>query len=114
MGLEGADADDDAATNRLSILAVADGAPQVAVRRLPPRWAFRPGPTCPALVDGCGLRDRMPVLWLEARPGFQLGQADTVDDSGLDVLGMTPAADDALVAGVESSATASTRRAASW
>ena len=101
VGLEGADADDDAATNRLSILTVADGAPQVAVRRLPPRWAFRPGPTCPALVDGCGLRDRMPVLWLEARPGFQLGQADTVDDSGLDVLGMTPAADDALVAGVE-------------
>ena len=101
VALDGADGDDVAATDRLSILTVADGAPQAAVRRLPPRWAFRPGPTCPALVDGCGVRDRMPLLWLEARPGFQLGEADAVDASGLDVPGVTPAADDAIVAGVE-------------
>jgi len=101
VALDGADGDDVAATDRLSILTVADGAPQAAVRRLPPRWAFRPGPTCPALVDGCGVRDRMPLLWLEARPGFQLGEADAVDASGLDVPGVTPAADDAVVAGVE-------------
>ena len=60
-----------------------------------------PGPTCPALVDGCGIRDGLPVLWLEARPGFQLGEADAVDAASLDVPGVTPAADDALVAGVE-------------
>jgi hypothetical protein len=101
VGLDGADRDDSAATDRLSILTVADGAPQAAVRRLPPRWAFRPGPTCPAVVDGCGLRDGMPVLWLEARPGLQLGEADAVDAASLDVLGVTPAADAALVAGVE-------------
>jgi len=101
VGLDGADADDLAATDRVSILAVADGAPQAALRRLPPRWAFRPGPTCPALVDGCGVRDGMPVLWLEARPGFQLGQADAVDADSLQVPGVTPTADDALVAAVE-------------
>jgi hypothetical protein len=100
LALDGADSDDSAAIDRLSILTVADGAPQVAVRRLPPRWAFRPGPTCPT-IDGCGVRDGMPLLWLESRPGFQLGEADAVDASGLDVPGVTPASDDALVAGVE-------------
>ena len=101
VGLDGADGDEVAATDRLSIVTVADGAPQAAVRRLPPRWAFRPGPTCPVLVDGCGVRAGMPLLWLEARPGFQLGEAGAVDASGLEVPGVTPAADDALVAGVE-------------
>ena len=47
VGLDGADADDVAATDRLSILTVADGAPQAAVRRLPPRWAFRAGADVP-------------------------------------------------------------------
>jgi hypothetical protein len=101
VGLDGADSDDVAAADRLSILTVADGAPQAAVRRLPPRWAFRPGPTCPALVDGCGLRAGLPLLWLEARPGFELGEAAVVDASGLDVPGVTPSADEALVAAVE-------------
>ena len=58
---------------------MADGAPQAAVRRLPPRWAFRPGPTCPVLVDGCRVRAGMPLLWLEAKAGFQLGEAGAVD-----------------------------------
>jgi len=101
VGLDGADGDDRAAIDRLSIITVADGAPQAVIRRLPPRWAFRPGPTCPALVDGCGVRDGMPLLWLEARPGFQLGEADAVDASALDVLGVTPTGEEALVAGVE-------------
>jgi len=101
VGLAGADADDAAATDRLSILTVADGAPQVAVRRLPPRWAFVPGPTCPALVDGCGFRNGLALLWLEARPGFQLGEAAAVDASGLTVDGVTSTAADAVVAGVE-------------
>ena len=101
IGLDGADPDDRAVADRVSILTVADAAPQAAVRRLPPRWAFRPGPTCPALIDGCGVRAGLPVLWLEARPGFQLGEADAVDASGLVVPGLVPTADDALVTGVE-------------
>jgi hypothetical protein len=101
VALDGGDADDTAADDRLSILTVADGAPQAVVRRLPPRWGFVPGPTCPALVDGCGFSDRLPVLWLEDRPGFQLGEADAVDASGLDVAGITATAADAVVAGVE-------------
>lgn len=101
VGLDGADADDTAAGDRLSILTVADGAAQAVVRRLPPRWGFLPGPTCPALVDGCGFGDGLPVLWLEAGFGFQLGEAEAVDASGLGVAGLAPAADEALVAGVE-------------
>jgi len=100
LALDGADADDVAAIDRFSIVTVADGAPQAAVRRLPTRWAFRPGPTCPTL-DGCGVRDGMPLLWLESRPGFQLGEAAAVDASGLSVAGVTSATDDALLAGVE-------------
>jgi hypothetical protein len=100
VALDGADGDDTVAVDRLSILTVADGAPQVAVRRLPPRWALRPGATCPVL-DGCGVRDGLPLLWLESRPGFQLGEAAAVDAAGLQVVGVTPVADDALVAGVE-------------
>ena len=100
LALDGADGDDTAAIDRVSIVTVADGAPQAALRLVPPRWALRPGPTCPVL-DGCGIRDGMPLLWLESRPGFQLGEADAVDASGLAVSGVTPAADDALVAGVE-------------
>jgi hypothetical protein len=101
VGLDGADADNVAATDRVSLLTVADGAPQAALRRLPPRWTFRPGPTCPALADACGVRDGLPMLWLEARPGFQLGEAAAVDAVGLEMPGVIPAADDALVAGVE-------------
>ncbi len=101
VALDGADADDTAASDRLSILTVADGAPQAVVRRWPPRWRFVPGPTCPALVDGCGFGDGLPVLWLEAQPGFQLGEAEAVDASGLGVAGITATADDAIVAGVE-------------
>jgi type II secretory pathway pseudopilin PulG len=101
VALDGGDADDTAAEDRLSILTIADGAAQAVVRRLPPRWGFVPGPTCPAPVDGCGFSDGLPVLWLEARPGFQLGDADTVDASGLGVTGITATADDAVVAAVE-------------
>ena len=101
VALDGADTDDVAVSDRLTIVTVADGAPQAAVRRWPPRWLFVPGPTCPALIDGCGLRAGVPLLWLESRPGFQLGEVAAVDAAGLDVDGVTPAADDAIVAGVE-------------
>jgi hypothetical protein len=101
VGLDGADPDDTAAADRLSILTVADGAPQAAVRRWPPRWAFVPGSTCPTLVDGCGFGNGLPVLWLEPRPGFQLGETDAVDAAALSVAGVAPAADAAIVAGVE-------------
>jgi hypothetical protein len=101
VALDGGDADDTAAADRLSIVTIADGAPQAVVRRMPPRYGFVPGPTCPALVDGCGFRDRMPVLWLDARPGFQLGEAEAVDASALGVAGITATADDAIVAAVE-------------
>ena len=101
VAVDGGDADDTAAIDRVSILAVADGAPQAAVRRLPPRWGFVPGPTCPPPVDGCGIRNGLPLLWLDARPGFQLGEADAVDASGLEVRGVVPTSDDALAAGVE-------------
>ena len=101
VALDGADGDDTAAADRVSILTVADGAPQAAVRRWPPRWAFIAGPSCPTLVDGCGIRDGVPVLWLEPRPGFQLGEAEAVDASGLQIAGVASAADTAIVAGVE-------------
>jgi hypothetical protein len=101
VAVDGGDADDTAAIDRVSILTVADSAPQAAVRRLPPRWGFVPGPTCPPPVDGCGIRNGLPLLWLDARPGFQLGEADAVDASGLDVRGVTTTADDAVAAGVE-------------
>jgi hypothetical protein len=101
VAVDGADADEIAAIDRVSILTVADGAPQAALRRYPPRWSFLPGPTCPALVDGCAIRGGLPLLVLDARPGFQLGEADAVDAAGLDVLGVTTVSDDAVAAGVE-------------
>jgi hypothetical protein len=101
VALDGADSDDTAAGDRLSILTIADGAPQVALQRLPPRWGFVAGPTCPTLVDGCGLRAGLPLLFLDARPGFQLAEADGVDAAGLTIPGVTSAADTAVVAGVE-------------
>jgi hypothetical protein len=101
VALDGGDAETVAAADRLTVVTVADAAPQAAVRRWPPRWLFVPGPTCPALIDGCGLRAGLPVLWLESAPGFQLGDVAAVDAAGLEVAGVTPAADDAIVAGVE-------------
>ena len=101
VALDGGDPDDTAADDRLTILTVADGAPQAVVRPLPPRWGFVPGPTCPALVDGCGFADGQPVLWLEGRPGFQLGEAEAVDADGLGAAGITTTADGAVVAAVE-------------
>jgi hypothetical protein len=101
VALDGGDADDTAAEDRLTILTVADGAPQAVVRRQPSRWGFVPGPTCPALADGCGFGAGLPLLWLERRPGFQLGEAAAVDALGLDVAGITATADSALVAAVE-------------
>lgn len=101
VALDGADPDDTAAGDRLSILTIADGAPQVALRRQPPRWGFVAGPTCPALVDGCRLRAGLPLLFLEAMPGFQLAEAEAVDAVGLAIPGVTSPADTAIVAGVE-------------
>jgi hypothetical protein len=101
VAVDGGDADDTAAIDRVSILTVADTAPQAAVRRLPPRWSFVPGPTCPPPVDGCRIRNGLPLLWLDAHPGFQLGEADAVDASGLDVRGVIPTSDDAVAAAVE-------------
>lgn len=101
VALDGGDADDTAEDDRLSLLTVADAAPQAVVRRQPPRWGFVPGPTCPAPVDGCGFGDGLPVLWLEGRLGFQLGEADAVDASGLGVAGITATGDTAVVAAVE-------------
>ena len=101
VALADGDGDGVAATDRLSILTIADGAPQAAVRRLPPRWAFVPGPTCPALIDGCGLRLDMPLLLLEPRPGFHLTEADAVDASGVDLLDVAATGEDAVVTAVE-------------
>jgi hypothetical protein len=101
VALAGGDGDGIARTDRVSILTIADTAPQAAVRRRPPGWAFVPGPTCPALIDGCGLRPDMPLLLLEPWPGFQLTKAGAVDDSGLELLDAAAAGDDAVVAAVE-------------
>ena len=101
VALAGGDDDGIARTNRLSMLTIADSAPQAAVRRQPPGWAFVPGPTCPALIDGCGLRPEMPLLLLEPRPGFHLTVAGAVDDSGLELLDVAATGDDAVVTAVE-------------
>jgi hypothetical protein len=101
IALDAADPDDTAAADRVSMLTVADAAPQAAVHRVFPRWGFVAGPTCPPPVDGCGIRDGAPLLWLDGHPGFQLGEAGAVDAAGMDVAGITPTSDDAVAAAVE-------------
>lgn len=101
VAVGGGDADDTAASDRVSILTIADGAPQAAVRPAPPRWGFVPGPTCPALVDGCGIRDGLPLLFVQRQPGFLLGEALAVDGDGLAITGISGPAEAAVVAGIE-------------
>jgi hypothetical protein len=77
--LDGADADLSAFDDRLTIVRVADAAPQAAVHRVGSTLRWVPGPTCPALVDGCGLAVGRPVLALERGPGFRLLEVSDVD-----------------------------------
>jgi hypothetical protein len=100
LGLGGADADTVAADDRLTAITIGADAPQAAIRRVPPRWRWRAGPTCPALVDGCRVDDGLAVLVLGPVPGFRLAEAAAVDADGLDLAGIDAAAigGDALVA----------------
>jgi hypothetical protein len=103
LGLDGADADTVAAADRLSVVTIAAGAPQAAIRRAPPRWRWLPGTTCPALVDGCRVADGLPMLVLAPAIGFRLAEAAAVDADGLDLAGIDDAAPgaDALVAAAD-------------
>ena len=92
LGVDGADADTVAAADRLSVVTIAADAPQAAIRRLPPRWRWIPGATCPALVDGCRIDDGLPVLVLGPAIGFRLAEAAAVDADGLDLAGLDDAA----------------------
>lgn len=100
IGLDGADADTVASGDRLTVVTIASGAPQAAIRRVPPRWRWLPGTTCPALVDGCRVDDGLPVLVLAPAIGFRLVEAAAVDADGLDLAGIddAPAGSEALVA----------------
>jgi hypothetical protein len=101
VAIDAADPDTTAAADRVSILAVADGAPQAAIRPQPSGWAFVAGPSCPAPADGCGVRSGLPVLFLARAPGFQVGEVDAVDASGLALAGLVDPAPEAAVAAVE-------------
>jgi len=79
VGLDGADADASAFDDRLTIVRVADAAPQAVVQRVGAVLRWVPGPTCPALVDGCGLAAGRAVLALERTPGFILLEVSAVD-----------------------------------
>jgi hypothetical protein len=100
VGLDGADPDAVAAGDRLSVVTIRAGAPQATIRRAPPRWHWLPGPTCPALVDGCRVDEGLPLLVLAPAIGFRLAEAAAVDADGLDLAGIDDVASgtDALVA----------------
>jgi hypothetical protein len=83
VALDAADADTTAADDRLSIVSIADAAPQAAVRRVGPDLRWVPGPTCPALVDGCAMGAGRAVLALERRRGFRLLEVFGVDADGI-------------------------------
>jgi hypothetical protein len=101
VALEGADADAAAFEDRLTIVRVAGAAPQAVVRRLGSTLRWVPGPTCPALVDGCGFAPGRAVLALERTPGFVLVQVDGVDADAIRLAGgeaVAPGGGDALLA----------------
>ena len=79
VALDAADPDTAAFDDRLSILRVAEAAPQAVVRRVGPDLRWVPGPTCPALVDGCGMAIGRAVLALERGRGFRLLEVAAVD-----------------------------------
>jgi hypothetical protein len=101
VAVDGGDADTTASGDRVSILAVADAAPQAIVRSRSPQWALMPGPSCPAPAGGCGFRAGLPVLFLGRAPGFQLGEVEGVDASGAWLRGVAETDPDAALAGVE-------------
>ena len=99
VDLGGGDAEAVAASDRLTLLAIPDGAPQAVVERSPPQWVWRPGPTCPA-ADGCGFTAGRAVLRLQRELGFRLAEVRGADPSGLVLTDATAEADAALVAAV--------------
>jgi hypothetical protein len=101
VAIDGADPDSTASSDRVSIVAVADGAPQAAVRSRSPQWALVAGPSCPDPLDGCGFRPGVPVLFLGRAPGLQLGDVEGVDATGLWLRGIVETDAEAAIAGVE-------------
>lgn len=101
VGLDGADPDSLVASDRLSVLAVADAAPQALVAGTPGGYAPRAGPTCPAPADGCGFRPGMAVLLLDRAPGFQLAQVDDVAGGVLAIAGLPASPAEGLLARAE-------------
>jgi hypothetical protein len=101
VAIDGGDPDTTAAVDRVSMLAVADGAPQAAVHSRPPRWALVPGPSCLAPGDGCGFRAGLPVLLLGRAPGAQIGEVEGVDASGVWLRGVADVDPAGALAGVE-------------
>jgi hypothetical protein len=86
IGLDGADPDTAVFDDRLSIVRLADGAPQAAVRRVGGALRWVPGPPCPALVDGCGFTIGRAVLALERVRGFRLVEVSGVDADAIQLV----------------------------
>jgi hypothetical protein len=101
VGLDGADADTVASTDRFSVLAVAGASPQAVAAQTGADYELRAGPACPVPAGGCGFRPETPVLLLGRAPGFQLAAVRDVAGPTLGLDGLAAWPPEALVARAE-------------